>query len=378
MREGKYCILHLRKAFERNLPVFINFVRGVDNRRFIHIVCYLGEDHGYHNTLTDLGYEVIHLGFSKKSLEVFNPFVITKLSGILRRKNIDIIHCQKHKPTIYGSLAALVSGNISVIAHVHGLARTRSWKRKLTNWFLLRGVKKIVAVSESVRKDVIKNNWGLDPYKVITVKNCIDLSTIDSIRISKGESRAQLGLAEDEFVFGTVGRLVATKGQSYLIEAFALVKERIPNARLVITGNGPLFGELQKKAANLGVASRVLFTGYRNNVFEMLRAFDIFVLPSLAEGLSIALLEAMASGLPIIASEVGGIPEVFGNCKCGKLVKPKDVRSLAAAMIEISYLDNDLKKNLGANGRTRIEEEFTADVMIKKLTELYESVLNNR
>lgn len=378
MQEGKYCILHLRKAFERNLPVFINFVRGVDNRRFTHIVCYLGEDPGYHNTLTDLGYEVIYLGFSKKSLEIFNPFVITKLSGILRQKNIDIIHCQKHKPTIYGSLAALVAGNISVIAHVHGLARTRSWKRKLTNWILLRGVKKIVAVSESVRKDVISNNWGLDPHKVITVKNCIDLSTIDRIRISKGESRAQLGLAEDEIVFGTVGRLAATKGQSYLIEAFALVKERIPNARLVITGNGPLFSELEKKAANLGVASSVLFTGYRNNVFEMLRAFDIFVLPSLAEGLSIALLEAMASGLPIIASDVGGIPEVFGNCKCGKLVKPKEVRSLAAAMIEISYLDNDSKKDLGAHGRTRIEEEFTADVMIKKLTELYESVLNNR
>ena len=377
MKDMKYHILHLRKEFERNLPIFINFVRGVDNSRFSHIVCYLGEDPGYQNVLADLGYEVIYLGFKKKSLEFFNPGVIIKLAKILREKKIDIIHSQKHKPTIYGTLASIISGNVSVIAHVHGLARTRSWKRKLTNWLILRYVKKILAVSDSVRKDVIKSNWGLDAEKVITVKNCIDLTTIDNIKIDKREARLRLGLTEDEIVFGTVGRLAITKGQSYLIDAFAQVRKKITHARLVIIGDGPLFRDLEKKAADLGVSPWILFTGYRNDVLELLRAFDIFVLPSLAEGLSIALLEAMASGLPVIASNVGGIPEVFGNCDCGKLVHPKDINALASAMVEFGSLDNDIKTILGEHGRKRIEEEFTTDVMISRLIEIYESVLNN-
>ncbi len=375
MKDRKYRILHLRKEFERNLPIFINFIRGVDNNVFTHIICYLGKDPGFHNVLADLGYEIIYLGFKKKYLEFFNPLVVFKIAKILRVKKIDILHCQKHKPAIYGTLASLISGGIPVIAHVHGLSRTRSWKRRFTNWIILRFVKKIIAVSDSVKQDVINSNWAVDPAKVITVRNCIDLKTIDNININKRDARSRLGILESEIVFGTVGRLVATKGQSYLINAFAEVRKKIPNSRLVITGDGPLYGELMKKVKNLGVSPWVLFTGYRNDVYELLKGFDIFVLPSLAEGLSIALLEAMASRLPVIASNVGGIPEVFGQAECGKLVPPKDASALASAMIEIGSLDNRIKKLLGENARKRIEKGFTIDVMVKKLSEIYEFIL---
>lgn len=374
-KNRKYRVLHLRKEFERNLPVFINVVKGVDNTGFSHIICYLGENRRLHNNLADLGYEVLYLGFRKKQLDFFNPLVVLKLSKVLKEKRIDMIHCHKHKPAVYGTLASIVSGRIPVIAHVHGLFRTRSLKRRVTNWMLLKFVKRIIAVSESVRRDVIESNWRIDPLKVVTVKNCIDLSTIDNIHVSKKEARLRLGLSEDEIVFGTVGRLAATKGQFYLLEAFTHVRTQLKSARLVVVGNGPLREKLENIARDSGVLPWVSFTGYRDDVFELLKGFDIFVLPSLAEGLSIALLEAMASRLPVIASNVGGIPEVFGGCQCGSLVPARDASALASAMIEIGSADSAMKNKLGEHGRQRIEEEFTTDVMIKKLTDIYESVL---
>ena len=371
----KYRILHLRKEFERNLPIFINVVRGVDNARFSHVICYLGEHHGSQNIIADLGYEVLHLGFRKKQLDFFNPGVVLQLAEILREKHIDVLHCHKHKTTVYGTLASIIAGRIPVISHVHGLSRTRSLARRAANWAILKSVHRIIAVSESVRRDVIQTNWQIDPSKVVTVKNCIDLQMIDTIKVSKKEARLRLGLSDDEIVFGTVGRLALTKGQSYLIKAFAQVRNHLKSARLVIMGQGPLLEELEKTARDLGVLPWILFTGYRNDVFELLKAFDIFVLPSLAEGLSIALLEAMAMRLPVIASHVGGIPEVFGECKCGRLVQPKDAPALTAAMLEIGSADRDVKKQLGEQGRRRVEEEFTTDVMIRQLTEIYEAVL---
>jgi len=374
---GTCRILHLRKEFERNLPIFVNVVRGVDNARFSHVICYLGENRGLQNIIAELGYEVLHIGFRKKQLEHFNPAVVLQLADILREKRIDILHCHKHKPTVYGALASIVAGRIPVISHVHGLSRTRSLSRRAANWAILKSVHRIIAVSESVRRDVIQTNWQIDPSKVVTVKNCIDLQMIDHIKVGRQDARLRLGLSEDEIVFGTVGRLALTKGQSYLIEAFAQVREYLPASRLVILGQGPLLQALEKTAKDLGVLPWILFAGYRNDVFELLKGFDVFVLPSLAEGLSIALLEAMAMRLPVIASHVGGIPEVFGECRCGKLVQPKDASALAAAMLEIGSAEGNLKKQMGEEGRQRVEEEFTTDVMIRKLTGIYESVLRD-
>ncbi len=95
MGHRQYRVLHLRKQFERNLPIFINFVRGVDNDRFTHLVCYIGKEPGYKNMLADLGYEVIYLGFEKTQMEFFNPLIVVRLAKILREKKIDILHCQK-------------------------------------------------------------------------------------------------------------------------------------------------------------------------------------------------------------------------------------------------------------------------------------------
>lgn len=375
MEEKRYHILHLLKNFRRDIPLIINYVRGTSTEKYRHTVCYLGRNHGYSNALSELVEEVIYLGFSNRSLKYVNPYVILKLSALLKSRDVHILHCHKHKPTFYGTLASLMHAHVSVISHVHGLRRTRTVNRYVTNWFLYKHVKKIITVSESVRQDVINTNHTVDPEKVVTIKNGIDTSVIDTVMISKNNTRSKLGIHGDRLVFGTIGRLAVTKGQSYLIRAFSEVVKRIPHAMLVIVGDGPLLNSLRKEAGDTGVSADVLFTGFRNDVYELLKEFDIFVLPSIAEGLSIALLEAMTSRLPVIATNVGGIPEVLEH-DSGLLVPAGNPGALAEAMIKIALLDKKERLILGNAARQRVIEEFTVDSMTGKMIELYESLVN--
>ena len=366
----KIKILQLAKRYDGNRPLRNAMILGLDPERFQAKVCYLAGKPDGKNILDHRGL-TIYLDIDNPSKHKIKTLLMLK--KILKTEKPDILHCHRHAAGIFGVLAGMTD-KTRVISHVHGLHRTRSLKRRFTNWLVLRHIDKIITVSDSVRHDVIETNWDIDMSKVVTVKNCIDLKMIDDIKISKMDARLKLGIS-DGVVFGTVGRLVPTKGQAYLIEAFSRIQKKIPHSRLMIVGDGPLLKKLTKQAEKLEISSKVLFTGYRDDVLEILRGVDVFVLPSLAEGLSIALLEAMASRLPIIASNVGGIPEVFSNSHCGRLVPPKDVTALSAAMIEIGMLDGDQKEGLGEEGRKKIEEEFTADVMVRQIQEIYESVL---
>lgn len=371
---NKIKILHLVKKYKGNYPLLNSMILGLDSDRFEAKVCYLSGRHDGKNALDSYG-KAIYLE-KNTGTRTLSFRVITSIAEVIKKEKPAILQCHRHKATVYGVLAGLMSGDIKIISHVHGLNRTRNILRKITNSLLAHRVSKFISVSNAVRKNIINTNWSIDPAKVITVRNGIDLELIDSVSIGRKDARSRLGIPENEIVFGTVGRLAPTKGQSYLIDAFSRLRKKIPHSRLVIIGDGPLSGELKKKADNLGLSSSVSFLGYRNDIFELLRGFDIFVLPSLAEGLSIALLEAMASKLPVIASNVGGIAEVYGTAHCGKLVPSKDVSALESAMLEIYFLDEDQKKMLGENARKRVEEEFRVDAMSKKLSEVYESMLN--
>jgi glycosyltransferase involved in cell wall biosynthesis len=369
----KIKILHLAKSYDGNHALRNAMILGLDQNKYTAKICFLsGKPDG--KSILDRHGLSIYMDIDNPSKHKIRTSAM--LRNLIRADRPDILHCHRHAATVFGVLAGLTD-KIRIISHVHGLDRTRSLKRRFTNRLILKRVDKIITVSDSVRHDVIKTNWNMEPSKVTTVKNCLELDTIDNIKISKRDARLRLGVSEGELVFGTVGRLVPTKGQSYLIDAFHRVQKKIPNSRLVIVGDGLLFKKLDEQAKKLDISSRVLFTGYREDVLELIRGLDVFVLPSLAEGLSIALLEAMASSLPVIAADVGGIPEVFGNSHCGRLVMSREVDSLFAAMLEIGMLDDDRKKALGKEGRNRIEKEFTADVMLKHIEGVYKSLLQD-
>lgn len=368
-------VLHLIKEYKGNSGLINNYVKALPKDEFSSLVCYLKGEPDGRNELDSFAAGVRYLRLDGRKLKGLNPGLVYSLSKIMRSEGIDIVHCHRHKVTVIGTLAAAVAGVRDVISHVHGLNRTRSWGRRLTNRIILKRVGKIIAISESVRQDVLISNRGIDPSKVVTVRNGINLESVDSEALSRHEARSMLGVTDKGVIFGTVGRLVETKGHACLIEAFSEARRRMPEARLVVIGDGPLRGRLGKRADALGISKYVAFPGYRKDVLALLRGLDVFVFPSVAEGLGMALLEAMASALPTIASNVGGIPEVFGNSKCGMLVPAGDPGALAAAMEKIGSLGSAERKKMGDEARKRIEGSFTTEHMCAELKAVYESVV---
>ena len=370
----KIKILHIIKKYKQNYPLINHMVLGLDPDKYDARVCYLSGRPDGKNVL-DRYQKSIYLETNADS-RTLSFSAINSIKNLLKQERPAIIHCHRHRATNYGVLACKgIHGNTAIISHVHGLGRTRTLKRRMSNWYLFKYVYRIIAVSQGVRADVLKSNWGIIPEKVDVLYNGINLDLIDSIPTNKEQARTLLEASSDEMVFGAVGRLVPTKGHIYLIEAFLKVRNVFPNSRLVIIGEGPLSGELKEISRKTSASSQISFLGYRKNVLELLKGLDVFVFPSLAEGFPLALLEAMGSRIPVIASQAGGIPEAFGQNKCGILVPAKDINSLAEDMKEIAHLDQEKRKIMGNAARTRVEEAFTTDTMSKGLMDIYESVI---
>jgi len=371
-------ILHVLSDQDKRLRPLENLVSGLDRNIFSQVICYLTGDDDKHTMFEAWGHDVISLNISKKKLRRFQPSMVFQLARVIKEKGIDIVHCQRHKPTVYGALATYMTGkNLKVISHVRGLNRTRSFKRKLLNGILFRRISRIIAVSNAVRDDIVSTNLMSSPDKVVTIYNGIDVEPYTDCSLTREQARIRLGLPEkDAFVFGTVGRLVETKGQWILLEAFARVCEKYPKSWLIITGKGRLESELRALLAKLNIHERVVFLGYRTDIPEVLKAYDVFVLPSIAEGLPGALLEAMATGIPVIASRVGGVPEILENPSLGIMVSPSSTNDLTSAMKRLCSMDEMRRKVIGQALIERVLEKFTKEKMILAMSREYVTVMN--
>ena len=371
-------IMHVLSDKDQRLPSLDNLISGLDRNVFSQVICYLRGDDNKRTKLEVWGHEVISLDTSKKKLRGFQPAVVFQLARIIKEKGIDIIHCQRHKPTVYGTLAAHMTGmNLKVISHVHGLGRTRSFRRKLLNRVLFRRISHIIAVSNAVREDIIRTNWMSPLDKVVTVYNGIDVKQYSDSSLTRKEARIRLGLPDKEvFVYGTVGRLVETKGQEVLLKAFARVYEKYSESWLILVGDGRLESELRSLAAELNIDERVVFMGYRTDIPEVLKAYDVFVFPSIAEGMPLALLEAMAAELPVIASRVGGVLEILNTPELGTMVSAHSVDDLASAMEGLCRTSEEKRYEIGKALRERVLEEFSEEKMISAITAEYLVVMN--
>jgi len=371
-------ILHILSDQDKRLRPFENLVSRLDRNIFAQVICYLRGDDDKHTKVEAWGLDVICLDISKKKSRSFQPSMVFQLARIIEKQGIDIVHCQRHKPTVYGVLAAFMTGkNLKVISHVRGLNRTRSFKRKLLNGILFRRISRIIAVSNAVRDDIVRTNLISSPDKVVTIYNGIDVKAFMDSNFTREEARTRLGLSDkDAFVYGTVGRLAETKGQDVLLKAFARVCEKYPKSWLIITGKGRLEPELRALSAELNIHERVVFLGYRTDVPEVMKTFDVFVLPSIAEGLPGALLEAMATGLPVIASSVGGVPEVLNNSDLGTMVSPRSVDELASAMKGLYKTPEEHRYKIGKALRERVLEGFSKEKMVSAIAAEYLTVMN--
>jgi protein-tyrosine-phosphatase len=214
---------------------------------------------------------------------------------------------------------------------------------------------------------------GFWPGMVTTIHNGIDpLTTVSADRVAR--IRQDLGIAPNALVIGTAGRLVPVKGQADLVRAVALLKPRVPHVRLLVAGAGPLHGELVDAAARLGIVDTCVFTGHRADVRDLISAMDIFALPSLSEGIPMALLEAMSLGVPVVATRVGGIPEVIQHRFSGLLAPPGDAHALAEACHELARYP-DWADEIGAAGQRVVREEYTRERAGRALLDTYRSLV---
>jgi len=242
---------------------------------------------------------------------------------------------------------------------------------------------RIITLTCSGKRDHIKYGIGRE-NKFVPIYNGIDLDRYKNVQIDRVKKKEELGIYGDSFVVADISRLDPVKGNRYFIEAINRVTRYTLHVtrevRFLVVGDGSEREMLEKMAEKYGIMDKVIFTGMRNDIPEILAVSDLVVLPSLMEGLGIVLLEAMAAGRPVVATWVGGVPEIVKDGETGFLVPPKNSKAIADAIIAL-LADEDLRKRMGKAGRSWVNEmenglpRFSIEAMVRKIERLYKEVL---
>jgi glycosyltransferase involved in cell wall biosynthesis len=283
-----------------------------------------------------------------------------KLYRLCAQQGFDAVFCHHYKPTVITHLVSrfCAIGQCYSIHH-----NTGNFKQRHRQWFCRTFLTKcwqFITVSKGVKQDLITTHTGLMENQVHIIHNAIDAKWVESQQLTRLAARNALNLNNTDFVFGTIGRLVSNKGHRFFLHAFAEIAPQVSNARIVIIGHGPLANELMALANTLHIAAQVtIISGdIAQHALRYARAFDVFVLPSLVEGFGLVLLEAMAAQLPIIATHVGGIPEVLGQ-QHGMIIPAANSSALSQAMLAYHQLSNEARLQLGTNNYYHLQQHFS-------------------
>lgn len=291
-----------------------------------------------------------------------------QLWALFRRERPQIVHTQLFGPDFWGRLAAWLAGVPIILTTEQNInvdqSKLREWLKKLT-YKLADGV---AAISTAVKNYTIKE-YNVLESKIVIIPNDVDVAEMEK-RLKIKDLRLDKS-ASDKKILLTVGRLVEQKGQKYLLEAFGLLKNR-ENLELWLAGDGILRAELEVQAKKLGIASQVKFLGTRSDIPQLLAQADIFVFPSLWEGLGIAVLEAAIAKKPIVASSVDGILDIIKSGKSGLLVPPGDSQALSAS-IEFMLNHPEQAKLMVEEAYEQVKNNFDIKAVVKKYQNFYEN-----
>jgi glycosyltransferase involved in cell wall biosynthesis len=292
-----------------------------------------------------------------------------RLSRVLKQLKPDIVHAHDPHGVAMAGLALSMSTQLAkpplvasrrVDFHLRG-SRVSRWKYRQVDCF--------ICASEAIRQMLIAD--GVPEVRTVTVHEGIDLGRVEAAPPAK--LHEELFLPHGAPVVGNVAALVPHKGQRHLIEAAALVVRQVPDARFVIAGEGELRPSLERQIKDHLLEKHVFLAGFRPDVLSLHKAFDIFVMSSVTEGLGTSLLDAMAAAKPVVATNTGGIPEVVAHESTGLLVPPRDHAAMAAAIVRL-LKDPDLARRMGSAGFTRVRQRFSAVKMLKETLRVYERV----
>lgn len=285
--------------------------------------------------------------------------------------SVDVVHCHQYTPWFYGTLAAARARRpVAFTEHGRHQPDRPRLKRVLFNRWLLRHTGAISAVSRSIREALVANE-KLPAGRIRVLYNGIDPAPFAPAPGRREAARAALGVDEGTFLVGHAGRLVPVKNQGLLLAAAARLRGLADRpVRLQVAGDGPLRKELGVAADSLGVGDITEFLGRRDDLPELLAAWDAFVLCSHSEGTSVTLLEAMAAGCPVVATAVGGNPELVEDGGAGYLVAAGDEAALAEALARLAA-DPGARARMGVVGQARVEANFSFDAMMDGMQQLW-------
>lgn len=294
---------------------------------------------------------------------------------IVRNESIQLLHTHGYFADIIGGAVARLLG-IPQVSTCHGFTAPNSKLRiyNFVNVLLLRQCKKVIAVSEAIRANLVKA--GIRPSRIKVIENAIeDIQDSATVSQYRKKIRNLLGIAKQENVVGYVGRISPEKGLEHLIEAVCIMNRTGPLCKLLLIGEGPQEPQLRHMIREKGLNDDVLFAGFQEHVEEWLSVLDVFVLPSLTEGTPMVLLEAMANGIPVVATAVGGIPKIVRSNFNGLLVSPANPEELANG-IRTVLSDEPMRTKMAAAAKDTIVARYNLDTWIKKIESVYLSVLS--
>lgn len=326
-------------------------------------VCCLDERGAWAREVEDHGVHVAALGRTPG----FHPSLGRSIAREARRHRASVIHAHHYSPFIYSALARLWGSDCPVIFTEHGRLSDAppSPKRRLVNHLFSRVPGRAFAVSEDVRQHIIAE--GFPASRVGVIYNGISVGPLPDASARRA-ARAQLGVTDDVFVVGTIGRLDPVKDFGTLIDAVALLAAKTQTL-LIIVGDGDQRATLEQAVADRKMTDAVRFLGHRDDARAWLAGCDGYANSSVSEGVSLTILEAMAAGLPVVATRVGGTPEIV-DASCGRLVPARDPAALASALLELASAP-EVRGELGRAARKRAESRFTIERMVAEYAEVY-------
>lgn len=332
--------------------LLVEFARHADRERFDLNFVSLGHAGAVAEEIEAAGWPVTALGVPTG----LRPGLVFRLARLLRRRRTDVVHTHDDRPHLYGTLAGRLAGVRRIIHTRHGQGHHRRRRQSALVNLAAAWVDRFVCVSHDSARLAVRQ--GVPARKVCTVWNGIDLERFPFTG-PRADGPAVI-----------VARLSPEKDHATLLRAAALVVRRDPSFRLEVAGDGPCREDLHRLAAELGLAGHVRFLGSVRDVPALLARAGLFVLSSLSEGVSLTLLEAMAAGLPVVATRVGGNPEVVA-ADTGLLVRPADPEALAGALLRLGSAPDECRR-LGAAGRARVERHFDVRGMVAAYERMYQ------
>jgi len=307
--------------------------------------------------------------------------IVTAAASYAEKKKFDIVHSHRYKENILAAILKRRGLAKCLVQTVHGagepftglaLLKSRIFST-LNDYYTRKYFDRIVTVSEDLRRRLSKK---FPSAKLLTFHNAIDPAKL-AIRRSTQEIRTELGIRDDHILIGSAGRMVPVKGYDRFIMMAKIIRDKSPKTSFILAGEGPQREALMKMAAEQGLGGAIVFTGFRDDVYDIINSLDIFVISSLHEGIPMVLLEAMAFGKPVVATAVGGIGEVIEDGVSGMLVPTDDPSALAESCLRL-IADSKLRQSLSQQSRLRIEREFSINTLRRRMVELYENLYRPR